>query len=710
MRHISQAVLVTVLLTLPVVTSAQMVWNKAAYFDGTTYFTIPPAPELDITGSFTIEMMIFLPDSSLYTRNCGLVEKRTGSASEGYDVYLNMGRVNIRTNGTTRLYGASQIPVNRWTHVRAGYNQATLYFTVHINGIWDTSAAKSGASPISSADSVKVGKGFNGYFHGYLENVRVWNKPPGETPVDRYMRSQLATGGGIYDGLVLSLPFQRAYKPAFPFTTTDQSVYHHGSLNHGVVVKDFGYGPYEYQPMNQCLHLYGENGYLSGADAVAISPTAAITMEAWVWPDTQRTHVILAKGKAYRLVIGSGGNLSAVINGNTVISPEIIPLDRWTHVAFTYAASGERYAFYVNGETAGSGMISGAGAIADNTDSLLIGGGILLSDFKGYLDEVRIASYSKTQNDIKAFLYRSIDHSNEPYTVEYNVVYGFDGTTMDNSNDGGPHLVFNGDAEFTSPHVLYAPESPMVRGDEVSFSNGFYIHPLYRSIADGALMKPDSIYISQDLAVTDVNVFVAINHPDERNVWIRLVSPDGVSRLIFSGQQLLGAGGNVVTIFDDQADSVQSGNMSFCPMVRPVNALNPMAPYSSRGWWKITVQDVAADGRTGYAYAWGVQINNQVLVDVSAEPPIPGRIDLAQNYPNPFNPTTVIGYRVPAVSDVNLVVYDLLGREVKTLVNERKMPGSYEVTFDASDLASGVYFYRLTAGNSVQTRKMALVR
>ena len=83
---------------------------------------------------------------------------------------------------------------------------------------------------------------------------------------------------------------------------------------------------------------------------------------------------------------------------------------------------------------------------------------------------------------------------------------------------------------------------------------------------------------------------------------------------------------------------------------------------------------------------------------------------LTQNYPNPFNPTTAIRYQLSAVSDVKLIVYDILGREVTVLVNERKPPGRFEVEFNAAGLASGVYLYKLTAGNFVQVRKMVLVR
>ncbi len=90
--------------------------------------------------------------------------------------------------------------------------------------------------------------------------------------------------------------------------------------------------------------------------------------------------------------------------------------------------------------------------------------------------------------------------------------------------------------------------------------------------------------------------------------------------------------------------------------------------------------------------------------------PLPVEFALEQNYPNPFNPVTTISYQLPVTSPARLVVHDMLGREVAVLVNERKDPGAYEVKFDGSGLASGVYLYRLTAGSLVQTRKMVVVK
>jgi hypothetical protein len=89
---------------------------------------------------------------------------------------------------------------------------------------------------------------------------------------------------------------------------------------------------------------------------------------------------------------------------------------------------------------------------------------------------------------------------------------------------------------------------------------------------------------------------------------------------------------------------------------------------------------------------------------------VPQTYELSQNYPNPFNPTTEIRFQVPVVSNVKLVVYNLLGQEVAVLVNERKEAGSYQVAFNGANLASGVYLYQLKAGSFVQTLKMLLVK
>jgi hypothetical protein len=84
--------------------------------------------------------------------------------------------------------------------------------------------------------------------------------------------------------------------------------------------------------------------------------------------------------------------------------------------------------------------------------------------------------------------------------------------------------------------------------------------------------------------------------------------------------------------------------------------------------------------------------------------------DLKQNFPNPFNPNTKIIYQIPQSSFITLKVYDVLGNEIKTLVNEEKQAGKYEAKFDGTYLSSGVYFYKLQAGKFIQTKKLILIK
>jgi hypothetical protein len=93
-----------------------------------------------------------------------------------------------------------------------------------------------------------------------------------------------------------------------------------------------------------------------------------------------------------------------------------------------------------------------------------------------------------------------------------------------------------------------------------------------------------------------------------------------------------------------------------------------------------------------------------------ANPTVPESYLLAQNYPNPFNPTTTISYSLPLKSQVELAIYNALGESVMQLVNEEKPAGSYSVEFDAANLPSGVYFYRIQAGSFIDTKKMILIK
>jgi len=123
--------------------------------------------------------------------------------------------------------------------------------------------------------------------------------------------------------------------------------------------------------------------------------------------------------------------------------------------------------------------------------------------------------------------------------------------------------------------------------------------------------------------------------------------------------------------------------------------------YNGSAWSQVTA---------GHFRMRAIVASGNAVTDVEQAPGMPVSYELLQNYPNPFNPATTIQYQVAEPGTVRLVVLDMLGRQVSTLVNERKAAGAYAVRFDARGLASGVYFYRLEANGFVQTKKMTLVR
>jgi hypothetical protein len=127
------------------------------------------------------------------------------------------------------------------------------------------------------------------------------------------------------------------------------------------------------------------------------------------------------------------------------------------------------------------------------------------------------------------------------------------------------------------------------------------------------------------------------------------------------------------------------------------------------------------DGGAGASQSDNIWIDHfavaePVVVSVDEGKVLPKDFELSQNYPNPFNPSTIIRYTLPTESKVTIKVYNLVGQEIRQLVNAAETAGIHEITFNAGSLASGVYFYRITAAASdgkrefVDTKKLMLIK
>jgi hypothetical protein len=172
-----------------------------------------------------------------------------------------------------------------------------------------------------------------------------------------------------------------------------------------------------------------------------------------------------------------------------------------------------------------------------------------------------------------------------------------------------------------------------------------------------------------------------------------------------------GSGDNFIgTILNDSAAiPIASGTAPFTGTYIPTNPLSVFnGPYNSV-YWKFSISDTAS-GDTGFLKSWCLVITFTSCSGIQQTIEIPNYYFLNQNYPNPFNPVTNIKFGIPESGDVRLVVYDILGREVRTLMNEFKNPGTYEVQFDATNMASGIYFYSLQTQRGIETKKMLMIK
>jgi hypothetical protein len=136
-------------------------------------------------------------------------------------------------------------------------------------------------------------------------------------------------------------------------------------------------------------------------------------------------------------------------------------------------------------------------------------------------------------------------------------------------------------------------------------------------------------------------------------------------------------------------------------------ATHSVKMYDSNG---VYIEDFIPNGSGGLITPNAIVIRETNVSSVSGDDNPIKNFVLEQNYPNPFNPSTVISYRLPVTSKVTLKVYNALGKEIATLVNEELPAGSHEVVFDASILPSGVYFYQLKSDNFIETKKMIYLK
>lgn len=605
-----------------------MFWNQGCRFAGnsTSYISVQNSPTLDLTGSFTIEAWV--NPSTLSGVSKGIIAKGglLGSSLRYGIRLLNTGRITLNTNGSQRLVSSAGSPLqlNTWTHIATTYDTSTSVFKIYINGILDTSVTIAGASPTSNSDSLYIGiSGNTTPFNGQLDEVRIWKKAlVGPEILNNRHTSLGITNSVYYTAPVLSMTFQAIDASGVYFDLSDKTINSNDGLGRNITAVNMSTGPNGIVDQNDCIEFDGNEDYLESIDSLKLKLTSTnyFTMECWIFPRNSSQGTLMYSPEAgiaidFALYINSSGRIEANIEDEIFTSGAagIVVPNKWTHVAFVMDE--EVGKFYFNGKFIASDT-AGFPNLQLGSHRLFIGGGQgSIADFNGFIDEVRIVETKISQSQIIREMYTSIDKSLHFNPTITDISYNFDGSLYDNINSGGPRMKFIGNANFSLPSTkLEKPVSPMTRKDVVDFSKGFYIKTSDKRIpATGSSGNiTDSLSINKDITINDVNFFVALNHNDLSEISIVLVSPSGDSLNVFNNRTSNGKNNNLITVFDDNADSSLKSNAytSFTPTVKAESNMNSVfGSDNAKGYWKIRVRDNNTSD-TGRLYAWGIQVNN----------------------------------------------------------------------------------------------------
>jgi len=215
--------------------------------------------------------------------------------------------------------------------------------------------------------------------------------------------------------------------------------------------------------------------------------------------------------------------------------------------------------------------------------------------------------------------------------------------------------------------------------------------------------EADSVIVDSSGIISNIN-FVVTDEPDSGAATVAGHVQDNMGNAV-AGALVFAADANQQTFSFGVTD--MNGNYTIAGLVPGSYSINS----DSYGYTSVQSSTVSVDYNTTYSTSASFTLTPESITAVNdPQPNIISGFKLSQNYPNPFNPTTIISYQIPSESKVVLKVYNILGGEVATLVNENKAAGSYSVQFNGSSLASGVYFYQIKAGNFVDTKKLVLLK
>ena len=653
----------------------------------------------------------------------------------GNHLFFRMKRaVSIDAGDTLRL--------GQWNHVAVTWTGGSpFYVNFYIDGKHSGVQDTLYTPFMITSDSIHVGGPSNPYwsseyFTGSIDAFRFWNQA--RTQADIAANRFVGLGGKDSSNANGALQYSQSYsglEGSWNFDEGGTFARDFVSGFNGTYVGCYAYAATEGVPMpyNQVLYLPGnDSAYVTIPHNNLMNQNVDGSLELWFFPAAvTREQVILGKGNtsAQTFLLGQRADSSLFFRmGSTIFSDSVkVPANRWNHVAVSWLFSGSNVTvtFCTNGRQTSVRTL--AAAFVLNTDPLTVGNSIMWSGeyFNGYVDELRIWGNARSAAEVKKYMFTS----GRLLTSNPNLVacWQFEGDMVNITSNAGMNGTFNNGkgnaARFSglrnetssgsyytlSPRAHSTVMNWMYAGGTSPFPLSFVMDVPFADIPDNlvtGLTRPMAV-ASSLTTVTSVQLFLDIEHTWMGDLAVTLTSPNSQVRQIVTN--VGGAADNVLSFFGDNlANTVSTTYLPPYGFAKPTDVFSTFNSSPVNGTWTLKIVDNAA-GDAGILKAWGLRFNNQ-LVGVKEQGQLPLAFHLEQNYPNPFNPTTCVSFQLPAAGHVHLVLYDLLGREVKTLVNSAMDAGLHKVQVDGSSLSTGVYLYRLEANGSVAVKKMILLK
>jgi len=652
-------------------------------------------------------------------------------------LYFRIGQTEfVNTNGAS-------IPVNQWSHVAVTWSGRPTYtVTFYLNGLATGSPVTSSASWDQNSDAIRIGtsQAFpTNFFQGEIDEVRYWSVSNASKILDnRFVGIADAAGsntgasitsGYYYKGLISSWTFNQSGSTVYDYINGYNGTYV-GSAASTQVLSGVP------MPYNFAMKFPGGvNDNIRIPDNTIFQQSTDGTIDMWFKPVSFGTEqILLCKGSEFNnlsFILGVTATTGKLYfgTGSSIVINQTgtgLTLNQWNHIAVSWITSGANYQvkFYKNGNL--NGMIYYIPAnMPATTDRVWVGSSPIYNlPVKGWLDELRIWNPCLTEQQIKSYMFVS----GKIIPVSWGILgcWNFDGNLNNSTATTGVNATLNNGSinnfcrfsAYTNdtlggPYAsTYISHSTVINRNNSPnpFPYSYFISSNSINIPDN---NPAGITDSVQITINPggmyaVEVFLSVDHTYVGDLIVTLTAPNGQIRTLLSNN---GAGGkNILTFFNDNFENspANSGYLAPWGYIKPVSTLGTFNNSPVQGKWKIKIVDNAL-GDAGVLKGWGLKFDYFTGAG-NTNPEIPKEFKLAQNYPNPFNPVTNIKYDLPKNSLVKLVVFDALGREVETLVNQTQLAGTYESVWNATQYPSGIYFYKLTTDKFIDTKKMILLK